>query len=59
MICGRKNPQKLDTQKIALIILKFETCDLIGFYHTVMYPKGEERMANSVDTDQTAPSAAV
>ena len=31
----RKFPKYLDTQKIAVIILKFEQCD----YHRVMSPK--------------------
>ena len=40
----------LNTQKIAVIILKFEQCG-----RRVMSPKGADGMANSVDPDQTAP----
>ena len=31
----------------------------VWFYHTVMYSKEADRMANSVDPDQTAPYEAV
>ena len=45
-----KNPKKLYNRKIAVIILKFEQC---GFYHKEMSLKDAERMANSVDPNQT------
>ena len=45
-----KNLENLDTEKNAVIILNFEQC---GF--TIEYcPKAADRMANSVDPDQTA-----
>ena len=41
----RKNPKNLDTQKIAVIILKFEQL-------VKCIKKDADRMANSVDLDQ-------
>ena len=38
---------------IAVFILKFEH---YGFNHTAMHPTDVERMGNSEDPDQTAPS---
>ena len=46
----QKTPKNSDTQKFVVITLKFEQG---GF--TVMNPKDADRMANSVDPDQTAP----
>ena len=49
---SRKNrKKKWTTQRLAVIIQKFERCD------TCL--KGADGMANSVDPDQTAPSEAV
>ena len=42
-------------KKIVLITLKFE----LWLYHRVMSPNDADRMANSVDPDQTAPLGAV
>ena len=50
----RKNPKILDTLKFAVITLKVEQD---GFSLRVMHPKDAERIANSVDPDQTAGSA--
>ena len=47
-----KKPQNLDTQKMAVIILKFETM----FYHKLVCLKDADGKANSVDPDQIAPS---
>ena len=41
-----------DTQTIAVIILNVEQC---GFYYRSIHSKDADRMANSVDPDQTAP----
>ena len=41
-------------EKNAIVILKFERC---VFLHTVMHPKDEVGMANSVDPDQNAPQS--
>ena len=49
-----KNPKNSDT-KIAVSNLKFEQCDFIT---EKMRPKDADRMANSVDPDQTAPQGA-
>ena len=48
----RKIPKYSDTQNIAVIILKLEQCD----YYSCRSPKDANRMANSVDPDQTAPA---
>ena len=45
------------TEKFVVITLKLEKLALV--YHTVMHPKDADRMANSVDTDQIAPSGAM
>ena len=47
-----KIPKYLDTQKVAVIILKLN-------YHRVMSPKDAGGMANSVNLDQTAPSSLI
>ena len=47
--------KKMDSQKIVLIILKFEQCS----FTRVICPKDAERMTNSIDPDQDAPLAAV
>ena len=52
----RKTPKFLDTQEIAVIILKFEWC---GFNHRAVHPKDAGGIANSVDPDQTASLGAV
>ena len=44
-----KTPKNLDTPRNAVITLKFEQLA----YHRVMHPKDADRMANSVDPDQT------
>ena len=54
--CYHKNPKKLDTRKIAVIILKFKQ---LWLYHRIMSQKDANRMANSVDPDQNAPLGAV
>ena len=46
----RKNPKNSDTRKIAVIILKLEQ---YHFYNRVMGPKDANRIANSVDPDQS------
>ena len=51
-----KFPKYLDTQKICCNHSKIWT---MWLYHTVMSPNDAERMANSVDPDQTAPLGAV
>ena len=43
-------------EKIAVNILKNGT---VSFYYTVKSPKDADRMANSVDPDQTAPLGSV
>ena len=49
-----KNPKKIRTpQKIAVFIPKFEHRSFT--YHTVMCPKDEDKMANTVHPDQIAP----
>ena len=55
MVYG-KNMKKSDTKTCAVIIVKICT---MWFYHRVMCPKVTDRMANSVDPDQTAPCGAV
>ena len=52
----RKSPKYSDTQNIAVIILKFEQC---GSTTKLGVQKNADRMANSVDPDQTAPLGAV
>ena len=52
----RKIPKYSDTQNIAVIILKFEQC---GSTIELGSQKDADRMANSVDSDQTAPLGAV
>ena len=47
----RKFPKYSNTRKIAVIILNSWT---ICLYHRVMSPNDAERIANSVDPDQTA-----
>ena len=46
----RKHPKYLDTQRMAVIILKFLP---MLFYHAVMCPKDDVKITNSVDTGQT------
>ena len=53
----RKNPKNSDTQKIAVIILKLE--QIRTFDYRWIGPKDVDRIANSVDPDQTAPLGAV
>ena len=48
-----KFPKYSNTQKFVVITLKFE------LYNRVMSPIEADRMANSVDPDQTAPLGAV
>ena len=48
----RKNPKNSDTQKTAVIILNIRT---ESFYYRWIGPKDVDRIANSVDPDQTAP----
>ena len=52
----RKFPKFSDTWKIGCNHSKIRTKRL---NHSVMHPNGEDRMANSVDPDQTAPLGAV
>ena len=52
----RKFPKYSDTQKICSNHSKIWT---MWLYHRVMCPKNADRMANSVDPDQTAPLGAV
>ena len=52
----RKNPKILDTRKFVVITLKGEQ---YCFSLRVMHPKDAERIANSVDPDQTTPLGAV
>ena len=52
----RKFPKFSDTGKIGCNHSKIRTKRL---NHSVMHPNGEDRMANSVDPDQTAPLGAV
>ena len=52
----RKFPKYLDTQKICCNRSKVLT---MWLYHRVMSPNDADGMANSVDTDQTAPLGAV
>ena len=47
----RKNPKNSDTQKIAVIIL----IRTESFYYRWFGQKDVDRIANSVDPDQTAP----
>ena len=47
-----KNLKHLDTQKIAVIILKFKKC----VFSRVVCPKDTDGMANSIYPDQTAPT---
>ena len=51
-----KFPKFSDTGKIGCNHSKIRTN---GLNHRVMHPNGEDRMANSVDPDQTAPRGAV
>ena len=48
-----KNLKNLETWKYCC---KYLTTWPLWFYHTLMYPECVDRMANSVDPDQTAPS---
>ena len=52
----RKFPKYSDTQKICCNHSKIWT---MWLYHSVMSPNDADRMANSVDPDQTAPLGAV
>ena len=52
----RKFPKYSDTQKICCNHSKIWT---MWLYHRVMSPNNADRMANSVDPDQTAPLGAV
>ena len=52
----RKFPKFLDTGKIGCNHSKIRTKRLT---HSIMHPNGEDRVANSVDPDQTAPLGAV
>ena len=58
IVCLRycKFPKYLDTQKICCNHSKIWT---MWLYHTVMSPNNADKMANSVDPDQTAPLEAV
>ena len=53
-----KNPKNSDTRKKCC---KYPEIGTVSFYHirVVMDPKDTDRMANSVDPDQTAPLGAV
>ena len=51
-----KNPKTLDTRENCGNVPKIRTT---WFYRIVMHPKDTDRMANSVDPDQTAPVGAV
>ena len=51
-----KNPKNSDTQKKCC---KYPEMGTVSFYHIVMDPKDADRMANSVNPDQTAPLGAV
>ena len=50
----RKIPKTSDTRKLAVITLKVEQD---GFTLRVMHPKDWKGIANSVDSDQTAPQS--
>ena len=52
----RKNPETSDTRKKCC---KYPETGTVLFYYRVMGPKDADRMANSVDPDQTAPRGAL
>ena len=50
-MASHKKPKNSDTKTFAVIILKLN----LFFYHKAVCPKDAGGMANSVDSDQTAP----
>ena len=51
-----KNPENSETTKKCCKCPKIVT---VSFYYRVVGPKDADRIANSVDTDQTAPLGAI